>query len=612
MKRFVFGCLILFVFCSVGYAEEFVWYQNVFVNGDYPEVASDGTLWFRAGDAAVVSFVPSTGEYKTHYVEANSWSIGLAIDTQGWVWVGSWNKVFCIAEDFVAWHEFDDGIGALAAAPDGSVWCSTWGQLWRFEGDAWEPVDGAPADDCAKRVVFEDDGTGWFAYMGPPGSLARYKDGVWRVFDNLPFGEPTDMAVGAPGEVWVTDWNMAHRFQDGVLVHSYGPDDGLPAYTATYVDVAPDGRVWVGSYNRGVSMFDGANWTVFNTLNSGLLSNVTTGVACAPDGTAFICTPAGIASYKNGLWSNYAGDTLMSNDVHSVAVDERSKVFYGCGQAEIGYYDAPNWEVLYRPEAYGVNAVYDIVFDGTGAIWFGQQDMLRKWQGTFINYSRAGNEGIPLSYCKALCCDYERRLWVCALDGLARYDGSLWMSWPTESWSSPQAIALDQLGKVWVSIPAGVAAFLGNSVVKWLPEYQNVTAIACAGGDALWLGFKDTGLALVDFSGELAHYTVDDGLPSNAISCIECDAANNVWVGTNDGLGYFDGHEWTMWDIDSGLPVNEIRDISIAPNGDVWFATPAGLLCHESGVKPPGPTITIGTDSDEYHAGDTMTVALSY
>ncbi|HUT02750.1 MAG TPA: two-component regulator propeller domain-containing protein [bacterium] len=607
-----FICFVV-LFCGIVNAGDFVLYDNPFcaTGVSYPQVGTDGTLWFRAGPGGVVSFVPSTGEYKTYRVEAATWSIGLAIDTQGRVWVGSWNKVFCIAEDFVAWHEFPGNIGAIAAAPDGSVWCSLWGELWRFDGEIWRSVEGVPSF-YAQQICFEQDGTGWFAVSRQGGRLARYRDGVWRVFDDLPLLDPTDMAVGGSGEVWITDMNLAHRFQDGVLVHSYMPDDGLAGYMPMFVDVGPDGRVWVGDYTSGVSMFDGESWTTFNTLNSGLESNVTMGVACAPDGTVFICTTQGIASYKNGLWTNFPGDTVMSNDVHSVAVDERSKVFYGCGQAEIGYYDAPNWEVLYRPEAYGVNAVYDIAFDGTGAIWFGQQGMLRKWQGTFINYSRAGSDGIPLSYCKALCCDYERRLWVCALNGLARYDGASWMSWPTESWGSPQAIALDELGKVWVSIPSGVAAFLGNSVVRWLPEYQNVTAMACAGRDALWLGFKDTGVSLVDFSGELARYTVDDGLPSNAINCIECDAQGNVWVGTADGLGYFDGHEWKMWDIDSGIPVNEIRDISIAPNGDVWFATPAGLLCRESGVKPPGPTITIGTDSEEYHAGDVMTVAISY
>jgi len=602
-------CIGIMLF-SVALAQEFVHYDNPFAGGAYPEFADDGTLWLRAGLSSVVSFVPSTGMHESFAVsKASSWRRGLTTDSQGGAWTASGNRVDHIYQATVVFYEFDEYLEAIAAAPDGTIWCSSWDRwLWRFDGQMWNPVAGCP-ERVAYQICFEPDGTGWFAYDSV---LGRYSDGEWTLFEENAPGNAADVAVGSPGEVWITDGNLAHRFQDGVLVHSYGPDDGLPAYTATFVDVGPDGRVWVGSYCYGVSMFDGDQWTVFNTQNSGLPCNDTTGVAASPDGTVCICTQSGLAVYKDGVWAIYAGETVMNNDVWSVGVSDQGLVFYGTGVGQLGYYHAPKWEVLYSPEAYGDNNVCDIVFDHTGGIWFAEKPMLRVWRGTFTSYSRAGSDGIPLSSCKRLCCDNDGSVWVCARHGLARYDGTSWMSWPTESWSSPQAIALDQLGKVWVSIPTGVAAFLGNSVVRWLPQYQNVTAIACADGDALWLGFKDTGLALVDYGGELAHYTVDDGLPSNAINCIECDSDNNIWVGTGHGLGYFDGEQWTKWDIDSGLPVNEIRDISIAPNGDVWLATPTGLVCRESGVQPAKPSIAITTDRELYHAGDTMTVALSY
>jgi len=200
---------------------------------------------------------------------------------------------------------------------------------------------------------------------------------------------------------------------------------------------------------------------------------------------------------------------------------------------------------------------------------------------------------------------------------LARYDGSSWKTFQAFTGDravTPKGIELDRVGRIWVGTSIGLAVIKDEQLDEFLPQYENVEAIALDKDGMLWLGFGSSERGVLHFDGEneLAWYTMDDGLPSNRISCIECDADNNIWVGTNDGLGYFDRNQWTKWDIDSGLPVNEIRDISIAPNGDIWFATPAGLLCHESGVMPPGPSITIGTDSDEYHAGDTMTVTLTY
>ncbi|MBN2209071.1 MAG: hypothetical protein JW759_07225 [Candidatus Coatesbacteria bacterium] len=608
--------LMLLVTSSFAYAQGFVLYDNPFAGAEYPGVAADGTLWFRAGEAWVVSFESSTRLHSKFYVsKPSSWRRGLTIDVLGRVWTASGSRADCVSQGLVTWHEFDKYIQAIAASPDGSVWCSSYGPwLWRFDGDAWAPVERCP-EECATQMCFESDGTGWFAAARVTAMFWRYKEGEWTVFeDGMPFTEPTDIAVGAPGEVWITDRNFAHRFQDGVLVHSYGPDDGLPAYTATYVDVDAVGRVWVGSYSRGVSVFDGQQWTVFNTLNSGLLCNNTTGVAASPDGTVFICTSFGLSGYDRGLWNVYAGQTVMSNDIYSVGVNDQGLVFYGGGSGELGYYRAPNWEVLYQPETFGVKEVYDIVFDHGGGIWFGQQDMVRLWNGAFINYSRAGQDGIPLAYCKRLCCDQTDSVWVCAKDGLARHAGTSWVSWETDHANgiSPESITCDGDGKVRVGIPPGVATLDNEALVNWLPQYPNVTAMTCDLDGILWFGFKDRGVLQFDGSQELAWYTMDDVLPSNWINCIECDAANHIWVGTNDGLAYFDRTQWTKWDIDSGLPVNEMRDISVAPNGDAWFATPAGLLCRESGVQPPKLSISIATDQALYHAGDTMTVSLSY
>jgi len=616
MARTAVSMCIAIVLFSVAPAQDFVHYDNPFAGGAHPEFTDDGTLWFRAGLSSVVSFVPSTGTQASFAVsKASSWMRGLTTDSQGGVWTASGKRVDHFYQGTVVFYEFEINLEAIAAAPDGTIWCSSWDPwLWRFDGTAWQPVEGCPPY-YAEGIVFEDDGTGWFAFTRPQfRGLGRYSDGEWTLFEEgMLFASPTDIALGESGEIWITDLSLAHCFQDGVLVHSYGPEDGLAGYYPYCVDTDPQGRVWVGDYTQGVSVLDRHQWTVFNTLNSDLPCNDTTGVAASPDGTVSICTQWGLAMYKNGFWSVYNGESVISNDIWSVGVNERGQVFYGAGFGELGYYEAPNWEVLYRPETIGVNEVYDIVFDHKDGIWFGQQDMLRRWRGTFSNYSRAGSDGIHLSYCKSLCCGNDGNIWVCALKGLARYDNSSWTSWETDSANGirPESITCDHEGKVWVGLPIGLGVFSGQDLVNWLPEYCNVKAMTSDNDGVLWFGFEDRGLLEFDGENEIAWFTVDDGLPSNGIVCIECDPANHIWVGTNDGLGYFDRTQWTKWDIESGLPVNEIRDIFAAPNGDVWYATPAGLVCRESGIEPPKPSITIATDQGVYHAGDAMTVTLS-
>ena len=233
-------------------------------------------------------------------------------------------------------------------------------------------------------------------------------------------------------------------------------------------------------------------------------------------------------------------------------------------------------------------------------------------------YRRAGTDGINFDGTKGVCLDDRGRIWACSsgsYGGVACYDAGSWTSWQAGDFNpQPRCIVYDLEDRIWLGCEKGLAVFQEDALLNWLPEYAYTSAIACDQDGFLWIGFDVSRLGVLKFDGtnELAWYTMDDGLPSNWINCISCDLANNIWVGTGDGLAYFDRDTWTMWDIDSGLPVNEIRDISTAPNGDVWFATPAGLLCKESGVKPPAPSISIYTDKPLYNAGDAMTVSLSY
>jgi len=610
MKRVLCFTWFVLLSCSVINAEDFVVYDNPFSVGDAscPEVGTDGTLWFRSSPSCVVGLEPSTGLCQRHRFRAGSMQSGPALDTEGGIWVSSDTSIFRIHQGIVTSYDLGLAILAVAASPDGSVWCSTpdpW--LWRFESGGWAPVEGCP-EKYVGQICFEADGTGWFAFTkGGEGGLVRYRDGQWTFFARPGvFPSWWDMAVGLAGEVWLTDGCAVHQFQDGNSVAVYGKDDGLASWGASYVDIDTQGRVWVGDYTSGVSMFDRQSWTVFNTLNSGLPCNMVKGVAASCKGPVFICTIDGLASYDAGLWNCYRGETVCNTDVWSVAVNDQDVLCYGTQYGQVGRRDSTAWDMLHSPGGLGFNPVYDIAFDGTGGVWFGCYHNLMLWKGSVLTY--------PMRRVSQICVDHESNVWVCSPEaGLARYDGQTWTNFgPSDPPIIPLGIACDLENRIWVGTGQGVAVIDNDQLVDWLPQYQNVTAITCDRDGKLWFGFEDSGVLEFDGENEVAWFTVDDGLPSNEIVCLECDVANNIWVGTNDGLGYFDRNAWTKWDIDSGLPVNEIRDIFAAPNGDVWFATPAGLLCRESGIEPPGPTITNTTDGDVYRAGDTMTVTLTY
>ncbi|MBN1593682.1 MAG: hypothetical protein JW941_10615 [Candidatus Coatesbacteria bacterium] len=619
MKSVSLAAILTIVACICVSAAEFRQYDNPFAGGRRADVGTDCQLYYRQANR-LLSLNPDTGQVQL-FTLPSSRQGPVTIDTRGGVWTHCGSCIALIQNGAVRTFQFE-GLAELCASPDSSIWAGRYrtdlgyNVLMRFtyEADVWQEVPDIPCTRPTRAICFEDDGTGWFAYSD---GLARYKNGEWTLFDCGDLGHASSMVISAPGEVWVCLSNSVAVYSDGIFANEYGVADGLAGTDPIAIDVDNSGRIWVADERHGVSMFDGRDWVIFTPLNSALSSPAVSAVAASPDGSIFFTTLGGIARYRAGLWSEFAGTdrTVMNNSIYSVAVSEDGLVFYGTENGQVGYYDGAAWNKLHAPVgAAGLDEVYDIEFGPRGAIWLACKTLLRSWEGSIIEYYTAGSDGIYLGSSRALCRDSEDRIWVCAGAGLARRSPDPY--W--DSWSAPWpalSIMSDREHSIWVGTQGSAAVLKNGSLDRLLPQYQWVSAMTCDNDGHLWFGFgllTDRGVLEFDGENEIAWYSTDDGLPSNRINCIACDSANHIWVGTNEGLGYFDRNNWTKYDIDRGFPVNEIRDIYAAPNGDVWFATPAGLICRESGIAPPKPTISIMTDATAYSAGDTMAVTMSY
>lgn len=72
-------------------------------------------------------------------------------------------------------------------------------------------------------------------------------------------------------------------------------------------------------------------------------------------------------------------------------------------------------------------------------------------------------------------------------------------------------------------------------------------------------------------------FTDKDGLPQNDIRTIAVDQKGYLWVGTDDGPAYYNGHKWTV----VNLPNNSSKKantIVATADGSLWFGTDTHLL----------------------------------
>lgn len=75
----------------------------------------------------------------------------------------------------------------------------------------------------------------------------------------------------------------------------------------------------------------------------------------------------------------------------------------------------------------------------------------------------------------------------------------------------------------------------------------------------------------------VVNYQTSDGLPQNQINALIQDQLGYIFIGTQSGIGKFDGNHFEVITKKDGLPNNFINDFAIDNQGNIWAATQEGL-----------------------------------
>jgi hypothetical protein len=202
------------------------------------------------------------------------------------------------------------------------------------------------------------------------------------------------IAIDQEGNKWFgTGWGVSKFDGQNWTTYTY-PDLAHNRVNAIAVDA--EGNIWFGTEWNGVSKFDGAIWTTYNTSNSGLASDHVNAITTDAEGNRwfatkphcdFGCTGGGVSKFDGATWTNYntSNSELASDHVRSIAVDsadvkwfggcighEWSPGFFGCDAAVVSRFDDSTW-TSYIAGYSGLvgTAVNAIAIDCEGNKWFG-------------------------------------------------------------------------------------------------------------------------------------------------------------------------------------------------------------------------------------------------
>ena len=136
---------------------------------------------------------------------------------------------------------------------------------------------------------------------------------------------------------------------------------------------------------------------------------------------------------------------------------------------------------------------------------------------------------------------------------------------------------------MWIAAKEGLFRF-NNEQELLLPVYpseadkswapKNIAGIASANG-TLWFASPQ---GVGSFDGEnWTLYTGTEGLPYNKFTCVAAGGDGAVWFGTEKGAIRFDDEHWSYRQGQRWLPDDKVNDIAVDKNGNAWIATDKGI-----------------------------------
>ncbi|MCZ7546735.1 MAG: hypothetical protein M5R40_25870 [Anaerolineae bacterium] len=377
-------------------------------------------LWtFNEGDIADqpendwVPLAPARVSGNPNHPIAFSFMNDLAVDAEGTAWLASTMGLWRWRNDEWFLYEQRDGIPVHARSrligtvidqleldEDGNIWFITapymlqfdnyGGFLVKFDGETFETVADLPIRYLGNtgEPMRYDPVTG-LIWLRDRKDLRAYDTatGAWQVADLSPLGPDVtlrDMAPTGDGGVWVvTEAGALFRYQEGAFERLTLPEANP---VAGRVGADPAGNTWVTGLSGTVSMWDGAEWTIF-TAEDQLMGGRHRDLIFRDD-EVFLLGQFSV-DYRKGAgdWTPLRPTQPLPNaplSPLSAMVDSEGVLWYVDRRGVARYVDGA-WDIVlvFEQDLRG-GGLYDIVNLPDGPLWMSNRAVLgssTRWTG---------------------------------------------------------------------------------------------------------------------------------------------------------------------------------------------------------------------------------------
>jgi signal transduction histidine kinase/ligand-binding sensor domain-containing protein len=434
----------------------------------------------------------------------------------------------------------DNSIAGLGQGPDGFLWVATDGGLLRFDGARFQefsrPLEGVP-NRVIRALLLDRRGRIWLAMdRGAVICAGATSAHVFTGRDGLPDLRASVLTEDGEGAIWVGygSGNVVCRIKEHT-VSRFGPREGLPAGSGTWVAADLQGRLWFAR-GRAVGSFNDGRFQNLLTTES-----VMTRITPSRKGGVWILSGQRLSKFQAGRELQKLGKLPERGTEPSVLLeDHEGTLWLGTRAHGLFRYDG----TVIEPVGSSHPEITSLTEDREGNIWVGTR-------GGGLNQVRARtleliNTGLERSFegIRSLCEDKSGTLWLVTQNGSVVHQQS-------NNWATLNTVS----GR-----PGGHAA-----------------CVAAGAQGGVWIGTRDRGLYFFD-TNRFSTWSSANGLASDAVRSLLVSLVGDVWIGTDSPRRLQCLHEREFITFPLPPQARSIRAMTEDAAGNIWAATADGRL----------------------------------
>lgn len=389
-------------------------------------------------------------------------------------------------------------------------------------------------------------------------------------------------------------------------IRRFASADGLPNDTINAIRMDPRGYLWVGTQN-GAARFDGRRFTVVDMPDPTV--NYVRDVLPLEDGTVWFARQSGgvvrLADGAMTTFENVDGEPLgRINALYAFSREGATLLYAARHSGAIARWDGARWSKVPCPDesTRAWKLLATSALDGTTRLLAATEQGLLVLDGERFTKASLppGTPSAPLNNLIETSGKDGPSLWIGAYGAgvlrvrggrLERFDAAAGLG--SNLVTSLVATDGPDGPTVWVATRGGLARIDGDRIrpVPLDARSQEIYSLAAPQGyEEVWVGTRGNGLLRLT-RGPWSTLDFTSGLPAESVfSIINFPGPDGptVYLGSNRGLGFFEGGRWRTLDPSNGLPGFEVPAIARSDDArgpSIWIATLGNGLAHLRGGK---------------------------